>query len=1379
MPHPHPSRPHTSPDDTPDPLPGARAERPVVSRRRLLEGGAAVLGALALSAPPAVARPLGLPRVTDTPEWNGDIALFQVGTEPPHTTLMPYADLTQALAADRTRSPYRQSLDGTWKFAYADRPDDRDPDFHRTDVDDSAWDTIPVPSAWQLHGYDFPIYVNITYPYWGPNGLGEEPRPPAAPTRYNPVGQYRRTFTVPRGWAGRRTFLHFEGVKSAHYVWINGELVGYHEDSFTPAEYDITDHLRPGTNQIAVEVYRYSDGDWMEDQDMIRLSGIFRSVYLYSTPPVHLRDFKLDTPLSDDYRAAELSVTATVRAYGVGGSGGGSGGSGGGPDGSNGRHTVADRRYADGDGSYVVADGRYAVAGNPHTVATNPHTLVDGPYTVDTMLYDDHGHPVWSRPLRQTVDVDPTGADTTVQAARPVPAPRLWSAEHPTLYTAVLRLRDPAGKVIETLSHRVGLREFALRDGLMRINGRPVSFRGTNRHEMHPDRGIALTRADMVEDIEIIKRMNMNSVRTSHYPDNPLWLELADEYGLYLVDETNLETHGIRDEYPGDHADWTEACVARARNMVHRDKNHASVVIWSLGNEAGGGSTFVAMHDWIRSYDPTRVIQYEGDDRPGVSDIRSEMYDSPSRVEQRARDTSDTRPYVMIEYSHAMGNSNGNFKKYWDVVRRHDVLQGGWIWDFMDQALTWPTPARTLFTESGPLGLRGEILAPSGTFDRDRGVSGGTIFARDPGLDLTGSLTLEAWVTPQVTGYHQPILAKGDTQYALKQSNNSLEFFIYDGGQWISANWALPDGWTGTEHHIAGVFDAAAGTLTIWADGETRATRTTTRRPSVNTAPLGLGTDADNWSREFSGTIRRARVYARALTAAELASDRRGPGDEGVRFWFDAATVDRTERRPRERTFLAYGGDWGDNPNDGNFVADGIVTADRRHTGKAAEVKRIYQAINAALAEGGGAPGAVTVRLTNEYLFTNLRTFESRWSLTADGEVVRRGTLTRDQLDLAPLSSKDITLPVRPPDDPAPGTEYALRLSFTTREPTRWAPTGFEVAAAQLPLDFPSPAVTPVPLRSVPPLTHDDGDTAVTVSGRDFSVTLDKRSGVITSYEVRGTRLITSGPAPNFWRAPTDNDRGNGQHTRNQTWRDAGARREVTDVRVRVLGEGAAIQITVDGILPTTIQSVYSTTYTVFGNAEIKVDNTLHPGAPTLPYIPEIGTLLLLPGRLHRLHYYGRGPEENHWDRNNGTDVGRYSGTVADQWTPYIRPQENGNKTDVRWVALTGRDGIGLLACAPPGGPLLEVNASHFTPEDLSLGARHDYQLTPREEIVLRLNHRQMGVGGDNSWGAHTHDEYKLFADRDYAYTYRLRPLADPDEAMGLARRPTATESAE
>ncbi|MFI6879924.1 glycoside hydrolase family 2 TIM barrel-domain containing protein [Streptomyces sp. NPDC050400] len=1305
MTHPHP-HPHVHPHPS-----------TYISRRRLLEAGAAVVGGLALSStlPAGTARALaaaGLDATGD--EWNGHIDLFQLGTEPPHTTLMPYENVQRALAADRTRSTYRQSLDGDWKFKYVDRPADKLDDFHRTDLDDSGWETIPVPSVWQLHGHDFPIYINITYPWWGPNGLGEEPQPPAAPTRYNPVGQYRRTFTVPKGWAGRRTFLHFEGVKSAHYLWVNGQLAGYHEDSYTPAEYDITPYLTDGTNHVAVEVYRYSDGDWLEDQDMIRLSGIFRSVYLYSTPAVHLRDFRLDTPLADGYTSAGLSVTAALRDYGG---------------------------DADGDA-----------------------------YTVETQLYDPDGHAVWSRPLTQRLTL--ADGEAEGQDAKPVPSPRLWSAEQPHLYTAVLQLRDPAGKVTETLSHRVGLREFAMRDGLMRINGKPVSLRGTNRHEMHPDRGTALTRDDLVRDMTVIKQANINSVRTSHYPNNPLWYELADEYGLYLVDETNLETHGVRDAYPASKDDWSKACVQRAQNMVHRDKNHASVVIWSLGNEAGSGSTFKAMHDWIRSYDTTRVIQYEGDDSPGVSDIRSAMYESPTRVEARAKDTSDTRPYVMIEYAHSMGNSTGNFKEYWDVVRRHDVLQGGWIWDFVDQSLSWPMPARTLLTETGPLGLAGEVMPASAEFTREKGVTGATVFARDDRLDLTGSLTLEAWLTQHVRYGHQPVIAKGDTQYALKLSDRTLEFFICSDGQWIAVNWTTPaDGWTDVEHHVAGVFDAEAGKLTLYVDGEAKATRTTDRKPTNNTAPLCLAFDLDNPTREFSGSVRRARVYARALTAGELADDGRKPDGDGVRFWFDARTAGHETGRKNAKgeTFFAFGGDWGDNPNDGAFVADGIVTADRGHTGKIAQVKRIYQAIGAR-PKDGGAPGQVT--LTNENLFTNLRAYDGAWELSVDGEVVRRGKLTRAQLDVAPLAEQDITLPVGLPGTPAPGSEYFLQLSFTTKEKTPWADAGFEVARIQLPLDAGSPDVTPVPLRSVPTLSYEDGKAEVTVEGADFTVVVDKSTGTITSYEAHGTVLVADGPAPNFWRAPTDNDRGNGQHVRNQTWRDAGTHRKVTDVTVRGI-DGRAVEIAVRGTLPTTAESTYTTTFTVFGNGEIKVDNTVHPGAGSLPYLPEVGTILRLPAALDRLHYYGRGPEENHWDRNDGTDVGTWSSTVAEQWSPYIRPQENGNKTDVRWAALTDRRGRGLLVS---GEPLVEINASHFTPEDLSVGVRHDYQLVPRDQVVLRVNHRQMGVGGDNSWGAHTHDAYKLLADRDYAYTYRLRPLTDVRRATELSRRPTAGE---
>ncbi|WP_329064247.1 glycoside hydrolase family 2 TIM barrel-domain containing protein [Amycolatopsis sp. NBC_01480] len=1299
-----------SPEPAERPSPEPAVRRSVVSRRSFLGGGVALFSTLALPATlsslacPAAAAPKN-PAGNGFPEWNNNIGIFDVGTEPPHATLMPYADLGQALEGDRTRSPFRQSLDGDWKFRYADRPDARDPQFYREDLDDRSWPTIPVPADWQLHGYDFPIYVNITYPWWGANGQNENAQPPYAPTKFNPVGQYRRSFQVPAGWSGRRTFLHFEGVKSACYVWVNGTLLGYREDSRTPAEFDITEHLRPGTNQLAVEVYRFPDGDWMEDQDMIRLSGIFRSVYLYSTPTAHLRDFRLDPRLRDGYTDADLAVTANVRNYGS-------------PD--------------------------------------------NRTYTVETQLYDENRRPVWPEPLRQPVGLSsvPALQDVSVQATKEVRGPKLWSAEQPNLYTAVMVLRDPSGKPIETLSSRIGFREFVLRDGLMRINGQPISLRGTNRHEEHPVRGGALTRADLVEDIGLIKRLNINAVRTSHYPNDPVWYELADEYGLYLIDETNLETHGVRDHYPASDPAWTPAVLARAKAMVHRDKNHPSVVIWSLGNEAGTGSNFSAMYDWIHSYDATRVIQYEGDDRPGISDVRSQMYPTPKALEQRALDQTDRRPYIMIEYAHSMGNSTGNLKEFWDVIRAHPVLQGGFIWDFVDQALYWPTPKRKLLTETGPSALIAE-LAPAATFDREHGLTGAAVVPPTRSLDLTGSLTLEAWATPAAVGGHQAIIAKGDHQYSLKQTDNNLEFFIY-AGSWISASAPLPADWVGREHHMAGVLDHDAKTLTLYIDGKAVAHKDTDRVPDSTTIQLALGTDFENPERVFGGHIRVGRVYARALSAAELAAGDRGPHDEAVRLWFDAATASYGEKQPAERTYLSYGGDWGDNPNDGNFCANGMVTADRRVSGKAIEVKQIYQAIN--VSAGADLPtGQVTIK--NENLFTNVDSYDGAWQLENDGEVVQRGRLNRAQLDVPPQSSRTITVPLSRPARPS--GEYFLRLSFTTKARTLWADRGYEVAKQQLPVDFGSPAVAAVPLAQVPAATARQTEQHVEVGGDGFTVTIAKDTGLLTAFEARGVQLVKSGPVPNFWRAPTDNDIGNGQPSRNATWRYAGADRKVTKVSVDV---GRTVVVTVEGTLPTSVPSTYTTTYTVFGNAEIKVDHFVHPGSPDLPYLPEVGMMLFLPGQFDTIDYYGRGPEENHWDRNTGSDVSRYSSTVDKQWTGYIRPQENGNKTDVRWVALTDKRGVGLLAT---GEPLLEFTASHFTPEDLSSGALHDYQLTPREDVVLRLNHRQMGVGGDDSWGAQTHDEYKLFANRDYHYTYRLRPLPRRSQAAELFRAPT------
>lgn len=598
------------------------------------------------------------------PEWSGTPELYEVGTQPPHATLMPYEDRMQALGGDRARSPYRLALDGDWRFAWSPNPASRQTDFFHDAFDDSRWATIPVPSNWQLHGYDFPIGTNTILPWCGANGgnehLAEGGDYPWAPTVYNPVGQYRTSFELPGSWDGRITFLHFEGVESAFYVWVNGHKVGYREDSYTGSEFEISSLLRAGTNSIAVEVYRWSDGSYLENQDNVRLSGIFRSVYLMSTPKVHIRDFTVRTPLERGYGWAELQIDAAVRNY---------------DDATTGQQ-----------------------------------------YTLRVDLFDGLGksaQPVWDAPLLLDVTVESSGKDALVTGAKPVHAPILWSAERPHLYTVVLELVDAAGCTLETLSSRVGFRESCIVDGVFRINGETASIRGINRHEWSPRTGRCLTLADMLEDVRLMKQNNINAVRTSHYPNDPRWYDLTDEYGIYVFDEANNETHINRVDteghpsLPGNRPELRDQMVWRMANMVERDKNHASVVAWSLGNESGVGSNLRAMYEWAKAKDPTRPIHYQdaiGSGSAivpaGISDFDSDFYPpliahephvpGPAFAERGER---DPRPYIMAEYAYSEGNTSGYLEEYWAEIRANpDKFAGGFVWDWADKGLYWPVP---------------------------------------------------------------------------------------------------------------------------------------------------------------------------------------------------------------------------------------------------------------------------------------------------------------------------------------------------------------------------------------------------------------------------------------------------------------------------------------------------------------------------------------------------------------------------------------------------------------------------------------------------------------------------------------------------------------
>lgn len=548
--------------------------------------------------------------------------------EPGHCTLMVYPDVETALACEGA-SPYFQCLNGKWKFNCVTKPADRPADFYRPGFDVSKWAEIPVPSNWEMQGYDKPIYLNIRYPH--------PTNPPYIAHDYNPVGSYRRQFTIPDSWDGRQVFLHFDGVISAMYVWINGQMVGYSEDSMTPAEFNITPYLQKGENTLAAEVYRWCDGSYLEDQDMFRLSGIYRNVYLFAAPKVHIRDFAVRATLDNQYKDGVLQIRPKLITYGQTDTKG---------------WTVQAQLY----------DNRQPVLAQPLNIEA------------EKILHEDY-------PQRDNVRFGLLRAT--------IPNVKSWSDETPNLYTLVLTLHDAQGKIVEAESSRIGFRTVEIKDGQFFVNGRSIKLFGTNRHEHDPDTGKAVSVARMIEDIKLMKAHNINALRMSHYPNDPHMYELCDRFGIYVMDEVNLETHGVGGLLSNIPV-WHTSFVERAIRMVERDKNHACVVIWSLGNESGCGPNHAAMAGWIHDYDPTRPVHYEGAagrplDYPYV-DMISRMYERIPGIIRLATN-EDTRPMVLCEYAHAMGNSVGNLPEYWQAIRSHKRLIGAFVWDWVDQGI--------------------------------------------------------------------------------------------------------------------------------------------------------------------------------------------------------------------------------------------------------------------------------------------------------------------------------------------------------------------------------------------------------------------------------------------------------------------------------------------------------------------------------------------------------------------------------------------------------------------------------------------------------------------------------------------------------------------
>jgi beta-galactosidase len=1039
----------------------------------------------------------------DLPDWENP-AVISRNTERPHTTLIPYSDEASALKFDRASSPYFKSLNGNWKFKWVSHPSKVPGDFYQQNANTSTWDDLPVPSNWQVVGaregrsYDRPIFTNIKHPF--------PATPPRITSDTNAVGLYRTSFSIPANWPGRDVFLHFAGVQSACYVWVNGSQVGYHEDGMTPAEFNITKYLRAGENQLAVQVINWSDGSYLEDQDFWRISGIFRDVYLYAAPVIHVRDYYVVTDLDENYQNATLKISAFVKNF---------------------------------------------------------SSQVQDKYQVRFKLYDPDGRIVQGDLIRNVPMMDPKD-ESYLSLNVPISTPARWTAETPNIYKLIIQVVDGDGRTTEILSTRVGFREVTMRNGQLLVNGKAVKFKGVNRHEFDPNMGRTISRESMIKDIVLMKQHNINAVRTSHYPNDPLWYDLCDEYGLYVIDEANIESHELWQQKGiilAANPEWKDAFVARGKAMVERDKNHPSIIIWSLGNESGMGQNFEDMAQIIRLIDPTRPLHYEGratypktfdeaDQAVTNFDINSTMYPSVKGMEAMVK-KDPNRPLIICEYAHAMGNGVGNLSDYWDAIDKNPRMQGGFIWDWVDQGL-----------------------------------------------------------------------------------------FVKD---------------------------------------------------------------------------KNGRPYTNHI-----------------------------------------------NYIDGANAGDGLVNPNRVPQPEINEVKHVYQYVKFT-PKDTISPQNQSITLSNTYDFLNLRPFKLVWELLENGKSIQQGEI--NELNVSPGAKQAITIPFTIPAYNT-GAEYFVNVSLKLKEATPWAAAGHEVAFQQWYVKTtptPKPAVTwPATSTVKVGLVRGGG---IQLTNAQFKIIFDRKSVGISSFIYKNRELIANPLQPNFWRVPTDNDEGGGKAGFAARWRAAGLdslRRVGGDIRVEQIGLSIArVHTQSTWVGRAGVSFTVKTTYTVFGSGDMEVKNTVTVNGNNVPPLPKVGMQLQLPASFRNLSWYGRGPFESYWDRKSSARIGEYSGLVANQHFPYTMPQENGNKTDVRWAAVTDSVGIGLLVM---GNPTLNFSAHDYTDADL-LASKTTQSLTRGLVTALDFDYQLMGLGGDDSWTPRTHPEY-LLTEKEYTYSFRLRPF---DAAASLA----------
>lgn len=1091
------------------------------------------------------------------PYWQ-DVNVVQVNKEYPRTQFMTFDTKANALKQRFEESKYYISLNGTWKFYFADGYKQLPENVTDSTVSLTDWKDIKVPGNWEMQGFGTAIYVNHPYEFVERDPKTRYPKeePPYLPEE-NPVGVYRREIDIPQDWNDREIFLNIDGAKSGVYVYINGKEVGYSEDSKTAAEFRINQYVKPGKNSLVLKIFRWSTGSYLECQDFWRMSGIERDVYLWSQPKTSLRDFRVKSTLDDSYKNGVFELETTVNNYASGAS------------------------FAQVSYELLDASGK--------TVASEA----------------------------KSIDIQGNGENAIRFTPKQLPNVATWTSEQPNLYKLLITVKKEGETLGEIVPYQVGFRRFEIKsvkigdrtDRLFLVNGQPIKLKGVNIHETNPQTGHYVTEELMRKDFELMKQHNINTVRLAHYPQQRRFYELCSEFGLYVYDEANIESHGL---YYGDrslakHPEWEQAHMDRTVNMFERNKNHPSVTFWSLGNEAGNGINFFHTYKYLKDqerYFMNRPVNYERALWDMNTDMYVPQYPSAAWLEEIGKKGSD-RPIIPSEYSHAMGNSNGNLDIQWEAIYKYPNLQGGYIWDWVDQ-----------------------------------------------GMDAVD--------------------------------------------------------------------------------------------------------------------------------------------ENGRHFW-------------------KYGGDYGgsDMPSDGNFLCNGIVNPNRTPHPSMAEVKYVHQ--NFAFEAVDLTKG--TFRVINRQYFSNTDNFAFRYTITENGKKVSQETLS---VSLQPQQSVNINVPFSNLKV-KPGAEYFVNFEVVQKNAAHLIPSNHVVAIEQFKLPIGTDK------KAFADASSPNNKLKINTSGNKLEVKspsvtfiFDKKSGMVASYKVNGTEYFDKGFGiqPNFWRAPNDNDYGNGAPHRLQVWKQSSRNFNVIDTKTYAEGKSAVVETT----YLLAAGNLYSVKYTVHPSGVVKVDVEFHSTdmeaakveaseatlmataspeataarkASSELMVPRIGVRFRLPATMNNVEYFGRGPGENYIDRASGSKVGLYKTTAEDMYFPYVRPQENGHRTDTRWIALTGNKG-GLMVVADQtiGFNSLRNTVEDFDSEEATnrpyqwnnfsseeIAARNDADaknrkprqthindITARNFVEVCVDMKQQGVAGYNSWGDRPLPEHSIPANQNYKWGFTLVPVKDAKE---------------